>query len=161
MSLAPLTPPAVAKMTVPYLLAHTTFYTYFGYNDVGMKHWSVELQRLSHVREESRCCLETSIARDQSHRPRVRWSFFPIMTGQTKVVGSPLEGSNEKAHPSVRKSMRKANEPKETISERKLTTREKIILLEASKLHGSRFPPWTSPPMSSVFEQSSGQPYFT
>ena len=57
-------------------------------------------------------------------------------------------------------SMKKANELKEPISERGLTTREKIILLHASKLHGSRFPPWTSPPVSLDFEQDSGQPYF-
>ena len=57
-------------------------------------------------------------------------------------------------------STKKANELKEPISERGLTTREKIILLQASMLHGSRFPPWTSPPLSLDFEQVSGQPYF-
>ena len=51
-------------------------------------------------------------------------------------------------------------ELEEPISIRELTTREKIVLLEASKLHGSRFPPWTSPPVSSDFERQSGQPYF-
>lgn len=83
------------------------------------------------------------------------------MTGPTKIVASPLEGSSEKAQISVMESVKKANELKEPISERELTTREKIILLEASKLHGSRFPPWTSSPMLSDFEKLSGQPYFT
>lgn len=35
---------------------------------------------------------------------------------------------------------------------RAFTTREKIILLEGSKLHGFVFPPWTAPPISSEFE---------
>ena len=33
-----------------------------------------------------------------------------------------------------------------------LTTREKIILLQGSKLHGSVFPPWTDSPASNEFE---------
>lgn len=37
-------------------------------------------------------------------------------------------------------------------AKRALTTREKIILLEGSKLHGFVFPPWTSTPRSSEFE---------
>lgn len=36
--------------------------------------------------------------------------------------------------------------------ERELTTREKIILLESSKLNGHIFPPWQCPPDSSDFE---------
>ena len=36
-------------------------------------------------------------------------------------------------------------------SKREMTTREKIILMEGSKLNGSVFPPWT-PPISSEFE---------
>lgn len=39
---------------------------------------------------------------------------------------------------------------------RALTTREKIILLEGSKLHGYVFPPWTSPPSWSEFELGIG-----
>ena len=64
------------------------------------------------------------------------------------------ERSSEKAR------MDNADELKEPRSERILTTREKIILLQSSKLHGSCFPPWSSPPLSSDFEQKSGQPYF-
>ena len=83
------------------------------------------------------------------------------MTSPTRLVASLHEGSSEKGDRSVRGPVKKANELKEPISERESTTREKIILLEASKLHGSRFPPWTSPPVSSDFELLSGQPYFT
>ena len=75
---------------------------------------------------------------------------------------SSREGSSEMGEISVRGSTKKqAIELREPISERELTTREKIILLEASKLHGSRFPPWTSPPISSDFDLLSGEPYFT
>ncbi|CAD6590588.1 MAG: Calpain-like cysteine peptidase [Alectoria sarmentosa] len=79
------------------------------------------------------------------------------MRGQTKLVASPLGESSEKVRTSIRGSVKKANALKEPLSKRELTTREKIILLEASKLHGSRFPPWTSPPTSSEFEPLAGQ----
>lgn len=50
--------------------------------------------------------------------------------------------------------------PKEPPSSRQLTTREQIILLEGSKLHGTVFPQWKSPPEASVFELPEGQPKF-
>ena len=76
---------------------------------------------------------------------------------EIKTDNPSLERSSKKG-PSG--SMNKANELKQPTSERDLTTHEKIILLEASKVHGSCFPPWTSPPLSSDFEQTFGQPYF-
>ena len=82
------------------------------------------------------------------------------MTGPTKLVASPLEESSKRTQRSVPGSVKKAKDLKEPISERELTAREKIILLEASKLHGSRFPPWTSPPVALEFKRLSGQPYF-
>ncbi|KAL8738614.1 MAG: hypothetical protein Q9181_000610 [Wetmoreana brouardii] len=50
---------------------------------------------------------------------------------------------------------------KEPLSARPLSTREQIILLEASKLHGCRFPPWKSHPNASEFELSGDQVLFT
>lgn len=44
---------------------------------------------------------------------------------------------------------------------RALTTREKIILLEGSKLHGFVFPPWTSPPSRSEFELGVGETLYS
>ena len=38
-------------------------------------------------------------------------------------------------------------------SERKISKREEIILLEGSKLHGFIFPPWNSDPDDSVFDE--------
>ena len=46
---------------------------------------------------------------------------------------------------------------KEPCSSRQLTTREQIIVLEGSKLHGAVFPPWKSPPEASEFELREGQ----
>ena len=46
---------------------------------------------------------------------------------------------------------------KKSKARRALTTREKIILLERSRLYGFVFPPWTSPPSRSEFELGDGQ----
>lgn len=82
------------------------------------------------------------------------------MTGQKIGIAFSLDSSSGKVQRSDRKSVKKANELEEPLSKRELTTKEKIILLEASKLHGSRFPPWMSSPISSEFERSVGQPCF-
>jgi hypothetical protein len=48
------------------------------------------------------------------------------------------------------------------LSTREITTREQIILLEGSKLHGFVFPPWKSEPEDGVFEEmQNGQSYYT
>ena len=46
------------------------------------------------------------------------------------------------------------------ISERKLTTRENIILLEGAKLNGFVFKPWTGPPSIEEFFHRDGEPLF-
>ena len=46
---------------------------------------------------------------------------------------------------------------KKPCASRQLTTREQIIVLEGSKLHGAVFPPWKSPPDASEFELRNGQ----
>ena len=46
---------------------------------------------------------------------------------------------------------------KEPFSKRELNTREKIILLEGSKLHGSVFLPWTTAPEPAEFELLTGE----
>ena len=52
---------------------------------------------------------------------------------------------------------RKLTEP---ISNRQLSTREQIILLEGSRLNGFVFPPWKSPPDASEFELKDGEDRF-
>lgn len=49
---------------------------------------------------------------------------------------------------------------KEPISTRKLATREQIILLEGSKLHGFAFWPWKSDPPATEFELRPGEHLF-
>lgn len=51
-------------------------------------------------------------------------------------------------------------ELKEPLSDRTLTTREQIILLEASRLHGCRFPPWKGVPDAKEFELGMEQLIF-
>ena len=46
---------------------------------------------------------------------------------------------------------------REPVSKRDLTTREKILLLEGSKLHGSVFPPWKAAPEPAEFELPTGE----
>jgi len=46
------------------------------------------------------------------------------------------------------------------VSERTPTTREEIILLEGSKLHGFVFPPWKAEPGPEVFEKSGDDDVF-
>lgn len=47
-------------------------------------------------------------------------------------------------------------------SERAISKREEIILLEGSRLHGFLFPPWTTDPNDSVFDEMiNGEEYFT
>lgn len=49
---------------------------------------------------------------------------------------------------------------KEPVSHRELTTREKIILLEGSKLHGWVFPPWKAAPEPAEFHLPVGEPRY-
>jgi hypothetical protein len=44
-------------------------------------------------------------------------------------------------------------------SRRQLSTREEVILLEGSKLHGLIFPPWKSEPDEQEFTASTGEIY--
>jgi len=44
-------------------------------------------------------------------------------------------------------------------SQRAITKREEVILLEASKLHGFIFPPWRSDPEDSLFDDGLASLY--
>lgn len=46
------------------------------------------------------------------------------------------------------------------VSGRNPTTREEIILLEGSKLHGFLFPPWKTEPQPDIFEKSGNDDFF-
>lgn len=49
---------------------------------------------------------------------------------------------------------------KEPVPTRALSTREQIIILEASKLHGCRFPPWKTIPKAEEFALGEDQSLF-
>ncbi|EPE36102.1 Cysteine proteinase [Glarea lozoyensis ATCC 20868] len=50
---------------------------------------------------------------------------------------------------------------KAPLSSREISTREQIILLEGSKLHGFIFPPWKLEPEDTVFEEpANGNPFY-
>ena len=83
-----------------------------------------------------------------------------VLAQSTKLVASLRKESMETRKGSVSVSVKEPNELEEPVAKRELTTREKIILLKASKVHGCRFPPWTAPPLCSDFEQLSDQPLF-
>jgi calpain-7 len=51
-------------------------------------------------------------------------------------------------------------DPEKPVSKRTLTTREKIILVEGSKLNGFKFPIWESDPEPMEFELKDGQEQF-
>lgn len=50
---------------------------------------------------------------------------------------------------------------KAPLSERSISRREEVILLEGSKLNGFIFPPWTADPETFVFEEDQGGKYYT
>lgn len=51
---------------------------------------------------------------------------------------------------------------KAPISQRAISRKEELILLEGSKLHGFIFPPWKGDPDDSIFEEEiNGSPYYT
>lgn len=46
------------------------------------------------------------------------------------------------------------------VSNRELSTREQILLLQGSKLHGCLFPPWKAPPAADEFRLEHGEQCF-
>ncbi|KAL2074759.1 hypothetical protein VTL71DRAFT_8538 [Oculimacula yallundae] len=58
--------------------------------------------------------------------------------------------------------LKKDTSLKVPVSERAITRREEVILLEGSKLHGFIFPPWSTNPSDTVFEEDfNGSPLYT
>lgn len=63
--------------------------------------------------------------------------------------------------PTVNAEKRARIEVPYPVSQRVLTTREKIILLESSKLNSAIFKQWTTPPSQEEFELKNGNDLFT
>lgn len=49
---------------------------------------------------------------------------------------------------------------KAPLSGRQISRREEVILLEGSKLHGFKFPPWTNEPDNSLFDSNPDETSF-
>ena len=73
----------------------------------------------------------------------------------TEAINS--RASNQSLPVTAPKAIVKLQQPR---SNRDLSTREQIILLEGSKLHGSVFPPWREEPSDSEFDLKPGEPLF-
>lgn len=83
----------------------------------------------------------TKLASSDQERARLRGKCKKLL-----VKAEEIKAANTWA-PAAR------SEPlKVPCSERAITRREEVILLEGSKLHGFIFPPWKSDPEDSVFD---------
>ena len=66
----------------------------------------------------------------------------------------PWSAPKTSSSPNTARELSRLKSPR---SNRQLSTREQIVLLEGSKLHGSVFPPWKSPPEPSEFDLPEGR----
>lgn len=93
---------------------------------------------------------------DQTCRRLLERAELIKATGQWKSEATDI-GSRLPRGGSPQASQLKLKEP---ISTRTLSTREQIILLEGSKLHGFTFWPWKSNPLPTEFELKPGENLF-
>ncbi len=93
---------------------------------------------------------ELKLAEDESKRALLARECRDLLDKAEQLkVASTLQSSGENVG-----RVLKSKKPR---ARRALTTREKIILLEGSRLHGFVFPPWTSSPSPSEFELKAGE----
>lgn len=78
------------------------------------------------------------------------------MNEHAKSATRPSESESPRTNPSASAPSAKVSRLQEPKSKRQLTTQERIILLEGSKLNGFKFPPWESPLDDSEFELLPG-----
>ena len=74
-----------------------------------------------------------------------------------KSATQPSGSASPRTNPSAPAPSAKVSKLQEPKSKRQLTTQERIILLEGSKLNGFKFPPWGSAIDDSEFELLPGQ----
>ena len=73
----------------------------------------------------------------------------------------PLQTKTTSGTKNIEVQRTKAEELKQPMPTRILSTREQIILLQGSKLNGCVFPPWKTPPDASEFVLEDGSELFT
>ncbi len=79
---------------------------------------------------------------------------------QIATETSSTTGLTASKHPTTERPPGNPLKLQEPRSTRNLSTREQIILLEGSKLHGFMFPPWREGPSDSEFGLHPGEPRF-
>ena len=79
------------------------------------------------------------------------------MNEQAKNSPQVAKSASRRSNSSTPPLSAKVSRLQEPRSKRQLTTQERIILLEGSKLNGFKFPPWASPLDDSEFELLPGQ----
>lgn len=98
-----------------------------------------------------------NLTSDQSEKRRIERSCHQLLD-QAERLRSGSE-SPALAKPSDGVASAKTKHPglEFPVPSRQLTTREHVILLKGSKLHGSVFPPWESDPDPCEFELLGGK----
>jgi len=93
----------------------------------------------------------TKLASSDTERTRFRGKFKQLL--------SKAEDIKQAAQwtPSVSKDVLL----KAPLSRRQISRREEVILLEGSKLHGFKFPPWTNNPDNSLFDNPDETSFYT
>lgn len=105
---------------------------------------------------------EAFSTRTLRHQPRLArgWSGV-ILRDSRHVQAEAICKTLAQIMPISRVSGSSTMRLREPSPSRSLSTREQIILLESSRLHGSRFPPWQNPPGMAEFELGVDQTMFT
>lgn len=84
-----------------------------------------------------------------------------LLLDRAERIRSGDEPNTDKADNAISLAKTKRDSLKNPVSTRQLTTREQIILLEGSKLHGSIFPPWKEAPEAADFILREGNSQYT
>lgn len=94
----------------------------------------------------------TKLASNDAERRRLRAKCIELLSRAEEIKKAPTWTPRP-----VKQIILKA--PK---SDRSISKREEIILLEGSRLHGFIFPPWTADPDDSVFDTLiNGSEYYS
>ena len=106
------------------------------------------------INDAQRCMEEIRISSDSRRRESLKRKFHNLLNQAEKLkVEQHFIASTCHEETSVKCStfgQTPKSEP--PLSTRTLSTREKIILLEGSKLYGAVFPPWNTAPCVTDFE---------
>jgi calpain-7 len=95
------------------------------------------------------------LARNESERARLKTKCMKVLA-RAEEIKKLKEWSLLAKKTEIMKADTVLGVP---LSSRTLTTTEQVILLEGSKLHGMKFPPWTGKPNDTFFDLTDGELY--